>query len=369
MKETRSFRIGIDARLWNETGVGRYIRNLVSHIAKIDKKNHYILFFKKSEFDSTSLPGKNFEKRLCDISWHTIQEQMLFPKILEKEQLDLMHFPYFSYPIAYKGKFVITIHDLILHHFATGRASTLPAIVYVAKLASYKFVITYAARHASRIISVSNATRDEIIEHLKVPGEKVIVTHEGFDPLITSIKTFPDKLPKDYFLYVGNAYPHKNVERLIEAFQLYKKNGGVADLVLVGRHDYFYERLKKSVTDTAIHFYSDVTDAELAYLYEHARATILPSLMEGFGLPALEAMSHGCPVIASDIPVLREICKDCAYYVNPLDTKAIAEMLTTVYKKGKNKKRIESGYARVKDFSWDRLARETLRIYESSIGI
>src|SRR5579872_825007 len=102
-------KIGIDARLWNETGVGRYIRNLVYELGKIDAKNSYTLFFKKEEYESVVLPGENFTKVLADVNWHGLDEQFRFKKILEKQQLDMVHFPYFSYPIGYRGKFVITI--------------------------------------------------------------------------------------------------------------------------------------------------------------------------------------------------------------------------------------------------------------------
>src|SRR5579872_4995215 len=112
-------KIAIDCRLWNETGVGRYIRNLVEELGFLDSKNEYIPFFKKEEYETVPLPGKNFQKRLADIPWHSLQEQREFKKLLEKENVDLVHFPYFSYPIGYKRKFVITIHDLIIDHFPT----------------------------------------------------------------------------------------------------------------------------------------------------------------------------------------------------------------------------------------------------------
>src|SRR4051812_22356097 len=119
-------KIGIDARLWNETGVGRYIRNLVKELQLIDKKNEYILFVRKADFDkvSSQIVNSKFLVKVADIRWHTIEEQIKLPRILNNENLDLMHFPYFSVPIRYKKTFVITIHDLILNHFSTGKAST-----------------------------------------------------------------------------------------------------------------------------------------------------------------------------------------------------------------------------------------------------
>src|SRR5258708_17511829 len=140
MTSKQFLRIGIDARLWNETGVGRYIRNLVQNLAEIDPYNHYVLFLCKKEFHSLSLPGNNFEKRLADFRWHSLEEQYRFPRILAVEKLDLVHFPYFSFPLFYSGKFILTIHDLILHHFPTGKASTRSLLYYQIKLLGYKFL-------------------------------------------------------------------------------------------------------------------------------------------------------------------------------------------------------------------------------------
>lgn len=130
-------RIGIDARLWNETGVGRYIRNLVYNLLEIDSRNEYVLFTNKQtieEIKEHKSKIKFEDKKLklveTNIRWHSVSEQIKFPKILEKEKLDLMHFPYFSVPILYNRPFVITIHDLIINHFSTGKASTLPTPLY-----------------------------------------------------------------------------------------------------------------------------------------------------------------------------------------------------------------------------------------------
>src|SRR5216683_2789679 len=132
-------RIGIDCRLWNETGIGRYIRNLVTNLAEIDTHNNeYVLFLRKNEYDTLVTPGNNFRKRLADIHWHSVAEQTSFLKMLYKERLDLVHFPYFSYPILYARPFVITIHDLILFHYPTGKASQLPSFMYQTKLFAYK---------------------------------------------------------------------------------------------------------------------------------------------------------------------------------------------------------------------------------------
>ena len=360
-------KIGIDCRLWYETGVGRYIRNLVDELSMIDTKNDYILFFRKDEFETVPLPGKNFQKRLADVRWHTLKEQTAFKKILNEEMLDLVHFPYFSYPVGYKGKFVITIHDLIIDHFATGKASTLPSLLYFFKQIGYKFVLRSAIKNAQKVIAVSGATKQEIIDHYHPIPEKVVITLEGIDRKFD--KEEKVDTPKKYFLYVGNVYPHKNVSRLIDAFAVTQKEFPDAHLILVGKEDYFLQELEKEVIKKqaeGILFYKNISDSQLSYLYTHAIALVAPSLMEGFGLPALEALSHKCLVLCSEIPAFLEVCGDAAVYFDPYNVDNIAKTLSKAYKheitQSSTKKEI--GLQRIREFSWKKMARQTLDVYE-----
>jgi len=377
-------RIGIDARLWNETGVGRYIRNLVENLLEIDSKNEYVLFVDSKsvrELKTQNSKFKNTPQNLkvieTDIKWHTLEEQLQFPSILEKENLDLMHFPYFSVPIFYKRPFVITIHDLIIDHYPTGKASTLPSAVYYFKLLSYKFIIKQAALRAQKVIAVSQATKDEIVQHLGVSDDKIIVTYEGVE---TSQRSNPKKeiatviswLRNDkYFLYVGNAYPHKNLERLVEAFGLNAQEFPDVKLVLVGKQDYFYQKLQEKVTnlhsEKQIIFAGFVPEDILQEFYKHALATILPSLMEGFGLTGLEAMKNDCLVLASDIPSLKEIYQDAAIYFDPFAVESIHATIRKVLKdKQSFAEEIKKGEKRVAEFSWRKMAEQTVKLYESS---
>ncbi|MBI2430669.1 MAG: glycosyltransferase family 4 protein [Candidatus Levybacteria bacterium] len=361
-------RIGIDARLWNESGVGRYIRNLVAQLQILDKKNEYILFVLGKDY--VGIKGNNWRLVKANIRWHTIEEQLKFPSILYKEKLDLVHFPYFSVPIFYNKPFVVTIHDLILHHFPTGQASTLPMPFYWAKHLGYKFVISQAAKRAKKIIAVSNAAKDEIVDHLHVDLNKVVVTYEGVDLPSSKLQL----KTRSYFLYVGNAYPHKNLERLIEAFAGIRNQESGIKLILVGKEDYFYKRLKEKVQkmglEKKIIFRGEATDEELAGLYKNALALVIPSLMEGFGLPILEAMANKCLVLASDTPAHHEIADDAAIYFNPNNTEDIAEKMKASYNDTHHySENIEKGFERSKIFSWEKMAKETLKIYESSIGL
>jgi len=369
-------KIGIDGRFWNETGVGRYIRNLVENLQKIDDKNEYVLFILTKDFESVSqqITGKNFHFIKTSIHWHSLQEQLEFPKVLEKESLDLMHFSYFSIPISYHRPYIVTIHDLILHHFATGEATTLPQPLYFAKLQAYKYIIKKAARNATKIIAVSQATKKEITDHLGVAPEKITVTYEGVDQLVEQrAKTNGENKYGNYFLHIGNVYPHKNAKRLIDAFQI--ANLPKTKLVFAGKRDYFMTRLEEYVKERQVQdsvlFLGFVSDSELAVLYEKALATVVPSLMEGFGLPVLEAMANSCLVLASDIPSLREVAGESALFTAPLDTKSLAKSLQLIVTSPKEQFNhlLKSGKERTKEFTWEKMARETLTLYESSFSL
>lgn len=366
-------KIGIDCRLWDETGVGRYVRNLIKELQVIDKKNQYVLFVLSKDWEKILKQVQNDNVKVveADIRWHSIAEQLEFPRILNKENLDLVHFPYFSVPLFYKRPFVVTIHDLIINHFLTGKASTLPFLIYNLKLLGYKFVMKQAVKKAKKIITVSNATKEEIISHLGVKENKVIVTYEGVDDKISNSKSqIPNKFQNTkYFLYVGNAYPHKNLEKLLEAFKTLSSN---VILVFVGKEDYFYKRLKKkaeemNLSDRLI-FLQDIGDEELIGLYRNALALILPSLMEGFGLPALEAMANKCLVLASKIPALQEVCKDAAIYFDPYNVTDVVKKMKEVLLNDSNHftGEIKRGLDRVKLFSWEKMAKETLKVYENA---
>ncbi len=383
--------------------MGRYIRNLIKELQLIDKKNEYVLFVLSDNQDGILKQIRqahcgqvqddnydNFRIVRADIRWHSIEEQIKFPAILNKENLDLVHFPYFSVPIFYNKPFVVTIHDLILHHFPTGEASTLPSPIYQLKLLGYKYVISQAAKKAKKIITVSNATKQEIVDHLSVPAEKIAVTHESVDDRLSSkLPTSPRSAGlrgaseiKNYFLYVGNAYPHKNLERLLQAFKIITQRAEVApprrgsprlSLVFVGKEDYFYKRLKEKVKEMglsgSIIFYGEASDEKLINLYQNAKALIMPSLMEGFGLPALEAMANKCLVLCSNIPALKEICSDAAVYFSPYDIDGIIEVIKNVCFNDSNhfSKNVEKGFERSKMFSWKKMAGETLNVYKEAL--
>lgn len=357
-------KIGIDARLINETGIGRYIQNLISELGKTDKDNSYVVFLKREAFDSLATPNSRWQKRLADIPWHSFAEQIVMPWLLVKEHLDLVHIPYFNVPIFYPGKFVITIHDLTIVHFDTGKASTLPLPFYKLRRLGYYLALAVGLARASKIIAVSKTTKQEIIDHFQIDPGKIAVTYEGIDLITGNNKKIVEE---PYFLYVGNAYPHKNLEMLIRAFRrLYQGDPLLSKnlkLVLVGKDDYFYRKLSRE--DHAV-FFGQANEAQLQNLYENAVALVFPSLMEGFGLPGLEAMAAGTPVVCSDIPVFHEVYKDAALYFEPKSEKDIVLKLRQIVSEKKLREDlIILGKQQAKQYSWQKLAEETLAAYNS----
>ncbi|MFC1646853.1 glycosyltransferase family 4 protein [Patescibacteria group bacterium] len=363
-------RIGIDARLINQTGVGRYIRNLISNLARIDSENQYIVFVLPDSKNDIVLPNENWEKHIVDIKWHSLKEQLMLPFIFSTCKLDLLHVPYFNVPVFYPGKFVITVHDLTILHFNTGKATTLPKFIYQLKRLAYKFVLYASLKRASYIFAVSQNTKKEVCDHYKIESEKIIVTYEGFDKNLYSQKVDVKNplVNQPYLLYVGNAYPHKNLENLVEAISLLTKKYSFKKitLVMVGKSDYFYKQLQNKISDTIldkkVHFFGEASDSQLQNLYYNAQALVFPSFMEGFGLPVLEANYLGCAVICSDIPVFREILGDNGIYFDPHKPEDIAATIGK-FLAAKNKYRFQKKVDYGK-FSWEKMARDVYKSYK-----
>lgn len=339
-------KIGIDVRLQNETGVGRYIRNLVKLLPKVAPQHEYIFI---------NPP----------IRWHSMEEQLKMPGIINSYSLDLVHFPYFNVPLFLQTPFVMTMHDLIVDQFGTGRASTLPRPLYFLKRFGYKFVTASAIHRARSIIVPSQTTKEDILKFYSVNDAKVCVTYEGVDMVKNLKKPEFSIQPERFFLYVGNAYPHKNVDRLLDAF---KRVGTESKLVLVGQDNYFYEKLQDRVEQENIEriiFVGHLSDEQLYWLYKNAIALVFPSLAEGFGLPALEAMSMGTRVLASNIAVFKELFKDVPDYFDPYSIEDMTESLERALKKPHTKQR--EGRKLAETFSWEKMVEETVKIYEQSI--
>lgn len=369
-------KIGIDARLYFESGVGRYIKNtlneLDNHCQSVENDNKYYIFLTKKGFEKINFSSKSIVKIEADVSWHTLSEQVKFSGIIKNYNLDLMHFTYFSVPIFYNKNFVVTIHDLIINQTDTGKATTLPMPIYKLKRFFYYRVMNHAVKKSSRIISPSESTKKQILKNYNINQDKIEVIPEGVDPVFKKKGIKPKDLGSNNFiLYVGNAYPHKNLEILIDAFIKVERKIE-KDLLLVGRSDFFYKKLSNHIRNNKrIKLMHNVSDEELSYLYSNASFLVAPSLMEGFGLTPLEAMSHNCLPVLSSIDAFKEVCENAAIYFDPnsisdIEDKIIKASKLSNEEKNNYKKQFKE---RVSKFSWRESFNRTLRVYESCTRI
>jgi glycosyltransferase involved in cell wall biosynthesis len=369
-------RIGIDARFFGPIGkgLGRYTQRLIENLENIDNINEYFVFLRKENFEDYQPKNKKFHKVLADYRWYTFSEQINMPRILNKYKLDLTHFPHFNVPLFYRKKFVITVHDLILIHFPTVKNTTLNPFFYWFKFAAYKFVIWSAIRKAQKVIAVSNFTCEDIFGHYKVPKNKVAVTYEACDKPNKENRLNKDEILnkygiiKPYIMYVGNAYPHKNLEALVLAFKKIREKKPILQLVLVGKENYFYRRLKETAGNCKIKglvFPGFVPDSELDVIYRNSDLYVFPSLYEGFGIPPLEAMARGLPVASSGHECMREILGESACYFDAKNPEEIAEtVMSLLNNKERRSDLTRKGYCQVEKYSWQKMAAETLKIYQ-----
>lgn len=370
-------RIGIDARFFGSIGrgLGRYTQKLIENLELIDGNNQYFIFLRKKNWDEYQPRNKNFQKILADIPWYSLREQLFMPRILKKYRLDLVHILHYNVFLWNKIKFISTIHDLIPLHYSTKRASTLSFLTYIMKKLAYHTVIRHAVYKSEKIIAVSKYTKDDILKHFDIPPEKIEVTYEAVDIRQGSAGVPADQILKKYgiikpyILYVGNAYPHKNLERLLLVFREISRKHPHLRLTLVGKEDYFYKRLKKFTKENSVGrcvFTDFVPDQELGIIYREALLYVFPSVCEGFGLPPLEAMARNIPVVSSNASCLPEILGNAALYFDP---KAMAEMAEKIERaisdEELRRELIREGKKQLKKYSWERMAEKTLEIYNS----
>lgn len=342
--------------MWNETGVGRYVRALYRYLPH---DQEFVWFLNSPTFESLEMPPK-WKKVKCNVHWHTFAEQIKMPVLFYRENLDLLHVPYVNFPMLYLKKTFSTIHDLIPDHYRTGRVSTLPWWFFAIKKLGYHFLIWLATKRSQKIFTLSNDAKNEIVDHYRPDPEKVVFTYESGGIENAVLKTTEQmKRLKPYILYVGNAHPHKNVENLIKAAEILK-----IKLVIVGYDTFFQKRLPKS---KYVKIIGEVPNTEIVGWYKNAQCFVSASKMEGFGIPPLEAMSVGCPVILSDIPVFHEINGNAAEYFDHTDPAKIASKIEQILADKKRiKQMIELGYKQAAKYSWKRMVEETYKTYISA---
>lgn len=367
-------RIGIDARFFGgeqSKGLGRYTQMLLRHLFELDQKNQYIVFVPEDLMASWPYHYDHVSVVAAPYPWYSMVEQLFMPLLIKRQRVDLMHFPHFNVPLLYRAPYIVTIHDLIISRFPTERATTLGPMMYQFKQFTYNRVIRHAALAARHIITVSQYSKDDLMDFFHLPDDRISVTYEAVDAFTPSQRNVLQYygIRQPYVLYVGNAYPHKNLERLILAMQQLKKQSSPLHCVLVGKPDYFYKRLQQYAwakdVDDVVQFIGFVPDGDLPRLYQQAFAYVFLSRYEGFGLPPLEAMLYGTPVISARTSCLPEVLGDAALYFEQDDISGILKHIQRLEDDADLRtKLIDLGRHQVERYSWRRMAKQTLALYE-----
>ena len=345
--------IAIDARVIN-SGTGTYVVKLLEYLQKIDHHNTYSILVPTKDKDYWQPTNPNFNVLTIDFKNYSLAEQLGFKTFLDDLSPDLVHFCMPQQPIRYRGKHVTTVHDMTLLNTYNSDKNWL---VFHAKQLVGRWVFKKIAKTSQHIITVSNTTKRE---------------YQAFCGISDRGGLQPYKTPFTRFIaYVGQQPDYKNIRRLGDAHQKLLKKYPDLGLVLVGRinaatqrnKDYFESKKYKN-----IHFTGFIPDAERDWIFTRSLAYVFPSLLEGFGLPPLEAMAYGTPVVSSNASCMPEILGDAAIYFDPLDIEDIASKIDTVITdKSLRNTLSKKGKQQVAKYSWRRMAEQTLQIYENAI--
>ena len=363
-------RIAIDARKLHDFGIGTYVRNLLRELARQNDDAEYVLLCALDDDERLRALGPRFHPTVERSGNYSIREQLSIPLTLRRVKVDLFHAPHYVVPPLITQRFVVTIHDCI--HLRFPQYLPNRAALYYART-----MMTMAARRSQRILTVSQASKEDILNYLKVPASKVEVIYNALDERLALTPT-PEEvdrvrqrflLTSPFMLYAGNIKPHKNVDRLVEAFSLLKKRGFEdVKLLIIGDEISKYPNLRRLVHRYQLHqhvrYLGFVPDHTLAVLYRLASAFVFPSLFEGFGLPPLEAMAAGAPVITSNVSSLPEVVGDAALLIDPLDAGAIANAMERILSDPDLSAELtRRGRERVLAFSWERSVARIRQVY------
>jgi glycosyltransferase involved in cell wall biosynthesis len=368
-------RIGIDARLvyYSRAGIGQYIMRLAEALASL-KPYHDDFVLLQSRKDNTRIVnGHHFNRvSLWTPSHHRLEQTTLRLEI-GRLRLDVLHSPDFIPPFQRNCKSVITVHDLaflLYPHFLTKEA------------ARYYGQIDQAVHRTDHIIAVSQSTRQDTIKLLGVPERKITVIHEAAHPIYRPVDPEEARrhvagtygIDREYILFVSTIEPRKNLPGLLQAYRKllddYKRPEG---LVLAGSRGWLseevYDTVKALNLDDRVRFVGRVPSEDLLYLYNAAQLLVHPSFYEGFGLPPLEAMTCGTPIIASNVSALPEVVGDAAILIDPHDVEGLTVAMWRVLTDQDLRASLAAkGLKRAKMFSWQRAAQETLDVYRRVVG-
>lgn len=371
-------RIGIDAR-WifpKISGIGAYTRRLIENLAKIDSLNQYFIFSNNSGLiEKFHLTQKsNFSLVTLPVLPNSLGNQYLLPLKFKKLKLDIFHSPHFFAPLKFKGpELIVTIHDLIplcFPHYT-------PRAKKVKFFWLFKFILKQVSQKAKKIITISENSKKDLVQSLKIEEGKIEVIYNGVSPTYRPLPFEDTKnklagvVPEKalVLLFVGRFDPYKNITGLIRAFKDLKSDFPELKLVIVGEIDRRYPEgqnlVKELKLGEEVIFTGYLEEEDLVYWYNRAKIFILPTFYEGFGLPVVEAFASGCPVITSRLASLPEVAGQAGILIDPHNqtelTEAIRRLLTDFQLREELR---QKGLARAKIFTWERTARETLDVYE-----
>ncbi len=365
--------------LKNRSGVGVYTYELSKRLQayeQIELQGDVFNFLERNDLKQ-DLMGIDFNKETCKLFpygvyrriWHylPIKYNQLF-----KREAQLTHFFNFIVPPRIEGKVMNTIYDLTFEFY--------PETMDKRNLRRIKRDLAYSLERPDKIITISEATKQDMIQHLRVDPSKIEVIYCGvdfkhFNEARNNSQSVREKyqLPDQYILYIGTLEPRKNIETLIEAFKRFKIEGDKSNaeikLVLAGKKGWLYEGIFKKIQELGLE--DDVVD--LGYideidkpaLYQMAQCFVFPSIYEGFGIPVIEAMAAGTPVITTNVSSLPEVAGEAGLLVDPKDTIAIAEsMYQLTTNEAKKQELIQKGYTQAQKFSWETSAEKLYRVYK-----
>ena len=364
-------RIGIDARKLHDFGIGTYIRNLLRQLARQDRQTEYVVLARPADCEALATLGENFRAVPETAGNYSVAEQIRIPLALRREGVTLFHAPHYVLPPLVMCRSVVTIHDCIHLMFPQYLPNRI-ALTYA------RVSIGLASRRATRVLTVSESSKRDILRFVDIPAEKIDVIYNAYDerfgvePREEDVARVRERyqLHDPFVLYAGTVKPHKNVERLIEAFDLVRKHGlDDLKLVLIGDEISKYAALRRAVHSHQLHkyvrFLGYLPEETLAVMYRLASVFVFPSLYEGFGLPPLEAMASGTPVVTSNVSSLPEVAGDAAVLVDPYDSASIADGIERVLGDDTLRRSLrEKGLARAKQFSWETSVRRVREIYQ-----
>jgi len=367
--------IVIDARLANlrHAGLGRYIVNLLNQLPQVSPKEfdyHLLVLDNDLPLLKKKWP-KFYSYHVLKARHYSWREQWQLPRLLARLKPDLLYFPHFNMPLLTPWPFVVTIHDLIKHHSIGRATSSQGAVGYRLKRWGYHLVFSRVVHKAKAIIVPSRWTANDLENHYPVAKNKIKVVYEGVDAhlQLRNRAKLPPGVTPPFLLYVGSLYPHKNLSVVLKMMRSWPE---APPLAVVSARGVFQQRFWREVKTLGLEkrvlLTGFVSDAVLGQLYRQALALVFPSRLEGFGLPGLEAMANGCPVIAAKAASLPEIYGNAAVYFSPQSPEELMARVKDIIGKPQKRRLLrERGYRQIGKYSWERMARQIVSVYKRAL--